>query len=218
MRRASLSGRDQVPLTVYIFNREDGWVCCDDGVNSRLRVFLALRIKKLGEGAERDPDRRVSGHEHASRQDQTHDLFRQLLLALAAGELQGRLDLLLDHCAPFPMKSMSSKKSVLDGSRTAASRLGDWRRLPCLAWRLTSGVRPGPRASLKLTRVSSQHVDELLGVDWLRGVTKQIHHVGHVFFIEPDSARLGHSIPRRHQSSSVQESAALSDAAITCQW
>jgi hypothetical protein len=43
---------------------------------------------------------------------------------------------------------------------------------------------------LKLPGVFSQHVDELLGVDWLRGVTKEIHYVGHVFFIEPDSARL----------------------------
>jgi hypothetical protein len=32
----------------------------------------------------------------------------------------------------------------------------------------------------------SEHIDELLGVDRLRGVAKQIHYVGHVLFIEPD--------------------------------
>ena len=103
------SGRHQIALTVYIFNREGGWVCCYDRVNSALRVFLALRIKKLGKGAERDPDRRVSGHEHASGQDQAHDLFCQFLLALGAGEFQCRLDLLLDQCMPFPMNSTLQK-------------------------------------------------------------------------------------------------------------
>jgi hypothetical protein len=42
-----------------------------------------------------------------------------------------------------------------------------------------------------LTRVLPEHIDELLRVDRLRGVAKKVHYVGHVFFIEPDSARLG---------------------------
>jgi len=41
-----------------------------------------------------------------------------------------------------------------------------------------------------------EHVDELLRVDRLRCVAKKIHHVGHIFFIEPDTTRLGRSIPK----------------------
>ena len=85
-----------------------------------------------------------------------------------------------------------------------------------LARRVVAGVRARPEGTLKLPWVPSQDVNELLGVYRLRGVAKNVHHVGHVFFVEPDTARLGHSIPRRHQSST--ERVAAHGAAITYEW
>jgi hypothetical protein len=67
-----------------------------------------------------------------------------------------------------------------------------------------------------LSGVPPQHVDELLGVDRLRGVAEKIHNVSHVFFIEPDTTLLGHSIPGRHESSIEYVTADI--ASITCQW
>jgi len=55
--------------------------------------------------------------------------------------------------------------------------------------------------------VLPEDIDELLGVYRLGSVAKEIHYVSYVFFVEPDSARLGHSIPRRHQSSNEQAAA-----------
>ena len=105
LRHAPFSSRHEIPVTFNVFNREVLRVPRDERLNSPSCIFLALRIKKLRESGEGNPDRRVGRHEHASRQDQTHNLLRQFPLALVTGELQGRLKLLLDHVASFPMKS-----------------------------------------------------------------------------------------------------------------
>jgi hypothetical protein len=109
LRRVSFSRRYQVLFTANVFKRENGWVCREDGIDSRSRIFFTLCIEKLGERADRDPDRRVRGHKHTSRRDEAHDLFCQLPFALCPSELQSSLNLLLDHFAPFPMKSSSRK-------------------------------------------------------------------------------------------------------------